>query len=281
MQADEKHFIQEHDPHFTVFPTLPVNIAFKRTDRDVSNFVERIKSEPVPGTPPFDPRRSIDGERSIEIINALPASSEGLDLEIRSAVIGVYDTGGAMISEQTHDLVDAGSGTVYAKMTSTAFGIGQGGYDGPKWPSKSVARMPPGRPDFVHKYRTTPETARLYRQCGDDNSLTSTDDDDNGMGGKRAAGFVGGTLQSLCTWNIAAHGLLRTVAGSDPSRLKLFGARFQSPVYPGDELETWIWKIDSEGGYDNYVFETIIKGEVRVALSNGYAKIRQGERSKL
>ncbi|KAI0184154.1 HotDog domain-containing protein [Xylaria flabelliformis] len=273
-QADEKHFLYELHPRFAAFPTFPINLAFKQTDQDVFDFVARTTSEPVPGTPPFDAQRSVDGERGIEIVNPIPTSSAGLNLEIHSKVLGVYDKGGAMISEQEHELVDVKTGTVYVKMSSTAFGMGQGGYGGPKGPSKPAVKMPARVPDALHSYKTTPETALLYRLCGDYNPMHADDEF-----GKRA-GFKGAILQGLGTWNIAAHGLLRAVADSDPTRFKAFGARFKSVVYPGDELETWIWKTDSEGGFDNYVFETIVKGDGRVALSNGYAKIKQ-QRSKL
>lgn len=47
----------------------------------------------VPGVPPFDPQRSVDGERGIEIIRPIPVSSEGLDLEITPTIVGVYDKG--------------------------------------------------------------------------------------------------------------------------------------------------------------------------------------------
>ncbi|RWA10742.1 hypothetical protein EKO27_g4357 [Xylaria grammica] len=257
-QADEKHFLYELDPRFAAFPTFPINLAFKQTDQDVFDFVARTTSEPVPGMPPFDAQRSLGG----------------LDLEIHSEVVGAYDKGGSMISEQEHKLVDVKTGTVYVKMTSTAFGMGQGGYGGPKGPSKPAVKMPTRLPDAVHTYKTTPETALLYRLCGDYNPMHADDEF-----GKRA-GFKGAILQGLGTWNIAAHGLLRGVADSDPKRFKAFGARFKSVVYPGDELETWIWKTGSEGGFDNYVFETIVKGDGRVALSNGYAKIKQ-QSSKL
>ncbi|KAI1349505.1 HotDog domain-containing protein [Xylaria sp. FL0043] len=274
VQADEKHFLYELHPRFAAFPTFPINLAFKQTDQDVFDFVARTTSEPVPGMPPFDAQRSVDGERGIEILRPVPTSSEGLDLEIHSKVVGAYDKGGSMISEQEHELVDVKTGTVYVKMTSTAFGMGQGGYGGPKGPSKPAIKMPARQPDAVHAYKTTPETALLYRLCGDYNPLHADDDF-----GKRA-GFQGAILQGLGTWNIAAHGLLRGVANSDPTRFKAFGARFKSVVYPGDELETWIWKTSSGGGFDNYVFETIVKGDGRVALSNGYAKIKQ-QSSKL
>ncbi|KAK5633684.1 hypothetical protein RRF57_009399 [Xylaria bambusicola] len=250
VQADEKHFLYELHPRFAAFPTFPINLAFKQTDQDVFDFVARTTSEPVPGMPPFDAQRSVDGERGIEILRPIPTSSAGLDLEIHSKVVGAYDKGGAMISEQEHELIDIKTGTVYVKMTSTAFGMGQGGYGGPKGPSKPAIKMPARQPDAVHTYKTTPETALLYRLCGDYNPMHADDDC-----GKRA-GFQGAILQGLGTWNIAAHGLLRGVAASDPTRFKAFGARFKSVVYPGDELETWIWKTTSDDGFDNYVFKT-------------------------
>ena len=57
------------------------------------DFVSRTTTGDVPGTPPFDAQRSVDGERGIEILRGVPVSSEGLDLEVRSKVLGVYDKG--------------------------------------------------------------------------------------------------------------------------------------------------------------------------------------------
>ncbi|KAJ8115916.1 hypothetical protein ONZ43_g4556 [Nemania bipapillata] len=268
-QADEKHFLFELHPRFAAFPTLPISLASKQTNQDVFNFFARATSETVPGTPPFDALRSVDSEKGIEIVNPIPTSSVGLDLEIHSKVLGVYDTGGSMILEQYQELVDIKTGTVYAKITTTTFGMGQGGYGGPNRPSKPPIQIPTRQPDAVHVYKTTPETALLYRLCGDYNPMHADDEL-----GKRM-GFKGATLQDLGTWNIAANGLLRGVADSDPTRFKAFGARFTSVVYPGEELETLIWKVGSESIFENYVFETIVKGDGRVALSDGYAKIKR------
>jgi hypothetical protein len=90
---EELHFLYELHPKFAAFPTFPINLAFKQTDQDVFDFIARTVSASVPGTPPFDPQRSVDGERSIEILRPIPTSSEGLDLELRGKVIGVYDKG--------------------------------------------------------------------------------------------------------------------------------------------------------------------------------------------
>ncbi|KAL2212981.1 Thioesterase/thiol ester dehydrase-isomerase [Sarocladium strictum] len=269
VKENERHFLYELHPEFAAFPTFPINLAFKQTDQDVFDFIARTTSGSVPGTPPFDAQRSVDGERGIEIIRPVPVSSEGLDLEIREKVIGVYDKGGAMILEAEQELVDVKTNTVYVKMTSTAFGIGQGGYNGPRGPTKTPPKPPARAPDATHTFQTTPEQALLYRLCGDYNPMHGDE-----AFGKRA-GFKGSILHGLGTWNIAAHGLLQTLGGSDPSRFKKFGARFKSVVYPGDELETRMWVVGSSDGCDDVVFETVVKGDGRVALSNGYARIAQ------
>lgn len=179
-----------------------------------------------------------------------------------------------MILEAEHELVDAKTNTAYARLTSTAFGIGQGGYNGPRGPTKKPVTPPNRQPDAVHTFKTTPEIALLYRLCGDYNPMHA--DDEFG----RRAGFKGHILQGLGTWNIAAHGILRELGGSDPSRLKKFGARFKNVVYPGDELETKMWVVRTAEGSQEVVFETIVKGDGRVALSNGYATLAK-ESSKL
>lgn len=251
-----------------------MNLNWKRHDVDVYDFLARGTTADVPGVPPFDGQRSVDGERTIEILKPLPVSSEDYDFEIQNKVIGVYDKGGAMILEAEQELVDVKTNTVFVKIASTAFGIGQGGYGGPRGPSKPLPTMPKRAPDATHTFQTTPETPLLYRLCGDYNPMHG--DEEFG----RKAGFKGLINHGLLTWNIAARGLLRVVGDSDPKRFKAYGARFKSVVYPGDQLETQIWKTGTKDGCDEYVFQTVVKGDGRVALSNGFAKIKHAS-SKL
>jgi hypothetical protein len=200
---DELHFLYELHPKFAAFPTFPINLPFKQTDPDVFDFIQRTVSSDVPGVPPFDPKRSVDGERGIEIIRPIPTSSAGLDLEINGQVIGVYDKGGNMILEAEHLLRDAKTDTVYAKLTNTAFGIGQGGYGGPRGPATKSYSPPDRAPDAVHVFKTSPEQTLLYRLCGDYNPIHADDEF------ARAGGFKEAFMQGLGTWNIAAHGILR------------------------------------------------------------------------
>jgi len=214
----------------------------------------------VPGTPPFDPQRSVDGERGIEILQTIPTSSMGLDLELNGNVLGVYDKGGNMILEAENILRDAKTNTVFVKLTSTSFGIGQGGYGGPRGPLKPSYPPPRRNPDAVHFFQTTPEQALLYRLCGDYNPLHANEE----FG--RKAGFKGAILQGLGTWNIAAHGVLKYMGESDPTRFRSFSARFASVVYPGDGLETKMWKVAEKNGCDDIIFQTVVIHDGRIAL---------------
>ncbi|KAF2642999.1 Thioesterase/thiol ester dehydrase-isomerase [Massarina eburnea CBS 473.64] len=276
---DELHFLYELHPNFSAFPTFAINLPFKQTSTDVYDFFARALVTDVPGVPAFDPQRSVDGERGIEILHPIPVSSEGLDLEVRPQIVGVYDKGGNMIQEMVQSLVDQNTGKCYARMTSKAFGIGQGGYGGPRGPA-TVNRTPPNRaPDAIHSLQTTPETALLYRLCGDYNPIHADD------AFAREGGFKRAFLQGLGTWNIAAHGVLREMGGSEASRLKKFGARFAKIVYPGDKLQTKMWRVGEKvldgRRFDEVVFQTVVEEDGRVVLSNGYAEIWRKEGSKL
>ena len=46
----------------------------------------------------------------------------------------------------------------------------------------------------------------------------------------------------MCTYGFAARAVLQGACGYDPRRLRTFGARISSPVYPGDVLRTEIWQ---------------------------------------
>ena len=131
-----------------------------------------------------------------------------------------------MVLEAEQLLRDAHTDKVYARMTSTAFGIGQGGYGGPRGPTRPSYPPPKRAPDALHVFKTSPEQTLLYRLCGDYNPIHA---DDNFA---REGGFKEAFMQGLGTWNIAAHGVLKEIGSSDPSRFCSFKARFANIVYP-------------------------------------------------
>ncbi|MCM6776224.1 MaoC family dehydratase N-terminal domain-containing protein [Nocardia sp. CDC159] len=85
------------------------------------------------------------------------------------------------------------------------------------------------------------------------------------------AGLPGIIAHGLCTMAFASWAVLTEVGGSDVHRLRRFGVRFAKMVFPGDDLETRIWRVKSENGVTTYAFETVRGADV--VLSDGLAEI--------
>ncbi|MBF6545025.1 MaoC/PaaZ C-terminal domain-containing protein [Nocardia brasiliensis] len=85
------------------------------------------------------------------------------------------------------------------------------------------------------------------------------------------AGLPGIIAHGLCTMAFASWAVLTEVGGSDVNRLKRFAVRFAKMVFPGDDLETRIWKVGSADGVTTYAFETVRGADV--VLSDGLAEI--------
>ncbi|GAB4583355.1 MaoC/PaaZ C-terminal domain-containing protein [Nocardia sp. IFM 10818] len=85
------------------------------------------------------------------------------------------------------------------------------------------------------------------------------------------AGLPGIIAHGLCTMAMSSWGVLSEVAGSDVQRLQRFAVRFSKLVFPGDDLETRIWKQDSKNGVTTYAFETGRGGDL--VLTDGLAVV--------
>ncbi|MET9488787.1 MaoC/PaaZ C-terminal domain-containing protein [Nocardia sp. NPDC006630] len=70
------------------------------------------------------------------------------------------------------------------------------------------------------------------------------------------AGLPGIIAHGLCTMAMSSWAVLGEVADSDVARLRRFAVRFSKMVFPGDDLQTRIWRTSSEGGETTYAFET-------------------------
>lgn len=70
------------------------------------------------------------------------------------------------------------------------------------------------------------------------------------------AGLPGIIAHGLCTMAMSSWGVLGAVADSDVARLKRFAVRFSKMVFPGDDLETRIWRQGSANGETTYAFVT-------------------------
>ncbi|KAG2173128.1 hypothetical protein INT43_004501 [Umbelopsis isabellina] len=274
VKEDELKYLYELDSNFSALPFYPIVLPLKGAGSDINSYRERASGKPTPGIPPFDGNKLVHGEQTLEVINPIPTN--GGNFIVKKKVTGVYDKGSGMVLENTATLVDE-KGTEYTKMVSKAFVRGYGGWNGPKGP-KPVSRAPPKRnPDAVDTYKTGANQALLYRLSGDYNPLHA----DVELAPK--VGFPKPILHGLCSFGISAHAILKALGDNDPARFKSIDARFASPVFPGETLETYMWKVEGpSSGEDGVIFVTKVKERDIVVISNGYVVLKKASgQSKL
>ncbi len=244
--------------------------AFKKNTQEVVDFYAAQKAVKIPGAPPLDARRAVDGQCRIEFLKPLPPTSAGKTFETRTKVLGIYDKGkpGTVIETQT-DLVETASGDVYSRVTGSGFYVGQGLWGGPKGPATANFPPPQGRqPDAVFEDQTNAQSALLYRLNGDYNPLHATPEPGQEMG------FGGTIVHGLYSFNSTCHLLLRHLGGSDPTNIKEYQARYASPVRPGDKLVTSVWRTgEIEDGWEDVRFVVRVEGG-KACLSNGRALMK-------
>uniref|UniRef100_A0A8C5H2L7 Hydroxysteroid (17-beta) dehydrogenase 4 n=1 Tax=Gouania willdenowi TaxID=441366 RepID=A0A8C5H2L7_GOUWI len=221
---DHLRFLYEGDQDFSCLPTFGVIPSQSvLMDGGLSS---------VPGLN-IDLTQVLHGEQYLELYKPLPTS-------------------GKLVSEASiADILDKGSGAVLLLDVNTysgnelvcfnqfsVFVVGAGGFGGKRTSEKAKSPVPPPKraPDFVAIDSTTKDQAALYRLSGDWNPL-HIDPSFAAMGG-----FKTPILHGLCSFGFAARHVLKHFADNDPSRFKAIKVRFVKPVFPGQSLQTEMWK---------------------------------------
>ena len=141
---------------------------------------------------------------------------------------------------------------------------GSGGQPGERATAPAV---PDRDPDARVALPTTEDQPLIYRLSGDRNPLHS-----DPWFAQNLAGFPRPILHGLCTYGVAGRVLVATLGGGDAGRITAIGARFVSPVFPGETLTTSVWR--TEPGHA--VFRTEAAGvdgsNARVVLDDGTAE---------
>jgi acyl dehydratase len=212
----------------------------------------------------------LHGEQRVRFHRPLPASAEIVGT---SRVARITDKGAGvgalLVTERRVETLD---GTLLATVQQVSFLRADGGYSeerGGQPSDEPLARLEPTPedrpPDFIDRRAIRPEAALLYRQNGDYNPLHA----DPAVA--RAAGFPRPILHGLATYGMAGHAVLRQCAASDPARLKALDVRFASPVFPGETLETQIWRVP--GHPRQLRLRASIVERDKVVLNHGYAEL--------
>lgn len=199
----------------------------------------------------------LHGEQYLEIKKPIPTSGK---LTSKGRIIDILDKGkGAtvIVGVTTRNA----AGEVVCENEFTNFIRGMGGFGGKKDSDRGAATAsndPPSRaPDAIVREKTSEDQAALYRQSGDLNPL-HIDPDMSSMGG-----FDVPILHGLCTFGIAGKHILKTFCGNDPKRFKSIKVRFAKHVFPGETVETHMWKEGSK-----IIFQVKVVERNAIAVSN-------------
>jgi len=219
MDENQLDFV-DYDRDIKILPSMPVVLAGGRS----------LITDPKTG---IDPVQVVHGEQSVEILAPIPFG----EVTGRTSVTSIADKGegrGAVMTVR-RDIFDANE-TLIARTISGVFLRGNGGFGGPAVSAPPSRLVPETAPDIIVTLPTRPEQALYYRFNGDDNPLHASPKF------AAAAGFPRPILHGLCTFGTITHALLKSVCDYDPQRLKNFGCRFSAPIFPGETIETQIWR---------------------------------------
>jgi acyl dehydratase len=208
----------------------------------------------------------LHGSQQIRLHAPLPPSGK---LDVHSEVLDIQDKGEGKNAILVFKGIgtDPDTGQVVAESTSTAVIRGEGGFGGQPGERPVAPEIPDRDPDAVVALPTTEDQPLIYRLSGDRNPLHS-----DPWFAKNLAGFPKPILHGLCTYGVAGRVLVAELGGNDATKITAVGARFTSPVFPGETLTTSVWR--TEPGHA--VFRTEAAGtdgsNSRLVLEDGTAE---------
>ena len=229
----------------------------------------------VLGAPGFwlqDPRtgadwvRLVHGEQSLQMVKPLPPAATVI---ATSRVLSVTDKGvgkGAIVQTE-RELHDESSGELLARNRTVSFLRGDGGFSQKSGRSdagpEALPAVPDRQPDLEASLTTLPRQALIYRLSGDYNPLHC----DPKVA--RAAGFERPILHGLCTYGMAAHAILRTVAGYQAAAIRTLCVRFTAPVYPGETVRFELWRRNGA----SFHLRARVDSRAAIVLDNGRVEL--------
>ncbi|XP_011356578.1 peroxisomal multifunctional enzyme type 2 isoform X1 [Pteropus vampyrus] len=243
-------FIYEGSSDFSCLPTFGVIIAQK--------YLFSGELAEIPGLS-INMAKILHGEQYLELYKPFPRTGK---LKSEAVIVDILDKGSGLLL-----LVDVYSYSGNELMCYNQFSVfivGSGGFGGNQTSDKvkETVAIPSRPPDVVHTDTTSLNQAALYRLSGDWNPLHI---DPNFAG---AVGFDKPILHGLCTFGFCARHVLQQFADNDVSRFKAIKVRFTKPVYPGQTLQTEMWK---EG--NRIHFQTKVQETGNLAISNAYVDL--------
>lgn len=228
---DESKYVYEGDPNFAAIPTFAVIPAFViMMDTRMADYVNG-----------FNPTMLLHGEHYLELPSLIPV--EGT-LRSERRVLQVLPKGksGCIVVLQLKTMDEGGNtvaineGTIFLRGATPKQQINQASERQPL--ATYSVTIPDRQPDRVISQKIPSNQAAIYRLSGDYNPLHI----DRAFA--QMGGFPRPILHGLCTYGHAAKHVLKAFANDDPARFKAIKARFTKHVFPGETIQTEMWRID-------------------------------------
>jgi len=217
----------------------------------------------------------LHGEQELIFHNPIPP--EGT-LTTAGKITRFYDKGkdkGALVIGES-DTYHSDGQKLFTSIC-TIFSRLDGGFGGENAPKNEVA-FPDREPDFVVDEQPSKDQPLIYRLSGDIFSLHVDPEF------ARASGFEKPIMHGLCTHGFACRALIDKLIPGEPEKARRMVCRFSKTLYPGQPIQTRIWKmedgralwrtVNSETGdivIDNGIFEYGQVPEMQIRFDNRVA----------
>lgn len=179
----------------------------------------------------IDLRRVLHGGQSLTLHAPIPAAGTAT---ISSRVADVWDKGKAAVVLLEQSAVDADGNPLWTTGMQI-WARGEGGFGGDAGPDVSNA-VPERDADQVLVSPTSTQQALVYRLSGDLNPLHAD------PAFAKMAGFDQPILHGLASYGVACKAVVDGVLDGDPARVQSFSVRFAGSLYPGETIETAVWR---------------------------------------
>ncbi len=216
----------------------------------------------VVSTANLTPEGVLHGEQSLIIHDEIPPEGSFIT---SGQITRIYDMGrdkGALV-EATNDTEDI-NGRRLVTSGITIFARLNGGFGGNERPS--IKCLFPGRPpDMVVRDAPRSNQPLLYRLTGDLFPLHADPEF------AKKCGYDHPVMHGLCTYGFACRALIsQFLKSKTDKKIRRIDCRFSRPLYPGEPIETQIWRISS----GNAMWKTINAQTGKAVITNGILRYR-------
>jgi acyl dehydratase len=212
----------------------------------------------------------LHGSQSIRLHAPLPVAGK---LSVVSEVVDLQDKGegkNAIVVLRGRG-TDPDTSTLVAETLTTLVIRGAGGFGGDPGQRPVAPEIPDREPDARITLPTREDQALIYRLSGDRNPLHS-----DPWFARELAGFPKPILHGLCTYGVSGRALVAELGNGDAAKITSIAARFTSPVFPGENLTTSIWRTDPGRAVFRTEAAATDGSDARVVLEDGAVEFTPG-----